>query len=147
MPQIHALLALDTQQNSTSWPLRDRGHFHVFAWIRLHPPRYGQDESGDFAAEVGRGSPICSIDGSLPSISWPITVAAEAAPVLWHVERSMPAARQAHFSEPALSGGYMRDMTPLHLLQPTTRGRDWTEQKEDVDGSVAPPAERSPRPF
>ena len=54
-PQIHALLALDTQQNSTSWPLRDRGHFHVFAWIPLHPPRYGQDESSDFAAEVDRG--------------------------------------------------------------------------------------------
>ena len=27
---------------------------------------------------------------------------------------------------------YMRDMTPLNLLQPTTRGRDWTEQKEVV---------------
>ena len=32
----------------------------------------------------------------------------------------------------------MREMTPLHLLQPTTRGCDSTEQKEDVDGSVAP---------
>ena len=41
----------------------------------------------------------------------------------------------------------MRDMTRLNLLQPTTRGRDWTEQKEGVDGCVAPPAERSPRPF
>ena len=86
-----ACLGHTTEQHklatARSWTL------HVFAWIPLQPPRYGQDESSDFAAEVGRGSPICSIDGSLPSISWPITVAAEAAPVLWHVERSMPAAK------------------------------------------------------
>ena len=28
---------------------------HVFAWIPLHPPRYGQHESSDFAAQVDRG--------------------------------------------------------------------------------------------